>query len=590
MNKQISIPRPEYPRPDFERQDWVNLNGVWEFAFDDEAEGIRNRWYEEGDFPLRITVPFCYQSLNSGVEDKSDHEIVWYKREFSLPRSFQGKKILLHFGAVDFYAMVWVNGRMVGEHKGGYTPFRFDITDYLEPGNNRLVVRVEDRIGNTSQPRGKQSWKEKNFNCWYTRVTGIWQTVWLEAVGSTYIDRVKLTPDLDAKKVKIDAFLEGPVEDCILNTVITIRDVLIADATIRVTKSIFSYTLDVSSDAFEWKVLPWDTDNPNLYDVEFRLSREGEQLDRVKSYFGLRKISTKDGMVLLNNRPIFQRLVLDQGYFDGGLLTAARDEDYIRDIQLTKEFGFNGVRKHQKLEDPRYLYWADKMGLLVWSEMGSAYEFNDTMMEINMKEWEGAVARDYNHPSIIAWTLMNESWGIPNVLVDQKQQHHTLALYYMVKAYDSTRLVISNDGWEHTLSDIVTFHDYTQDGDALARKIASKEKVLQEPICSIGDLLGAKYLFAEGYSYRGQPILLSECAGVAFAADKGWGYGESVHTKEEFLERYAKIIGGIYRSGYIVGFCCTQLTDVEQEVNGLLTMDRKPKVDPVRMARIILGE
>jgi len=319
----------------------------------------------------------------------------------------------------------------------------------------------------------------------------------------------------------------------------------------------------------------------------FELEDGGRPTDLVSSYFGMRKVSVKNGKVMLNNQPYYQKLVLDQGYFEGGLLTAGHDEDFVRDIRLTKAFGFNGVRKHQKAEDPRYLYWADKLGLLVWGEMGSPFAFTEEMTVWNADEWRRIVERDYNHPSIVAWTLMNESWGIPQVLTDPAQQHHTEALYHMVKAIDSTRLVISNDGWEHTASDLVTFHDYTQDGAVLAEKLRRKEAILEEPVCSIGNALGAKFLFAEGYAYAGQPILLSECCGVAFETEGGWGYGKNVTTEADFLARYAEIVGAIRSTTYLAGFCATQLTDVEQEVNGLLTIDRKPKVDPQRFNAII---
>jgi beta-galactosidase/beta-glucuronidase len=581
------IPRPEYPRPDFERQIWLNLNGEWEFEFDDRGEGERDDWHRDTPFTRVIQVPYCFQSKLSGIEDTSFHDVVWYRRQFAVPDSFRGKRVLLHFGAVDYQAKVWLNGQFVGEHTGGYSPFRIDITDSLSEGDNTVTVRVEDSSTNTSQPRGKQSWKQDNFGCWYTQVTGMWQTVWLEAVSATHLDRVKITPDLDTGRIRLDAFLHGAAEGCELKARVSFEGHSIADASVRLTRSQQTFEIDVKSDHFEWKLALWSPDHPNLYDIQFEIVKAGEVLDSVSSYFGMRKVSTRGGMVLLNNQPIYQKLILDQGYFDGGLLTAATDEDYKKDIQLIKDFGFNGVRKHQKAEDPRFLYWADRMGLFVWGEMGSPYEFDDRMIAANTEEWRRVVERDYNHPSLIVWTLMNESWGIPRILTDRKQQHHTMSLYYMVKSYDDTRLVISNDGWEHTMSDLITFHDYMQDGELLAARLASKEAVLTGPICSVGNTLGARYIFAEGYSYSGQPILLSECCGVAYDTGEGWGYGNNVRTEEEFLERYRSILRAIRDHSYLVGFCTTQLTDVQQEINGLVTMDRKPKVDPDRFASIL---
>ena len=581
--------RPEYPRPDFERSEWLNLNGEWDFEFDDEYRGEKEKWYKFKKFSGKIIVPFCYESALSRIEDTSFHNNVWYKREVIIPDSFKGERIILNFGAVDYYAKVWINGELVGTHTGGYTPFKFDITNVLKEEKNTIVVMVEDSSTNTSQPRGKQRWKEENFGCWYTQVTGIWQTVWLEAVSETYIEKVKITPDIDTGSIKLDVFINGIVEGYVLNTVVSFKDLEVANIKTKLYKNIFSYSINIKSDHFEFKLLTWSPSDPNLYDIRFELIKDINVVDNVKSYFGMRKVSTKNGAVLINNQPVYQRLVLDQGYFDGGLLTAASDEDYVQDIEMIKKFGFNGVRMHQKVEDPRFLYWADKMGILVWGEMGSPFEFNDSMITSNTNEWRQVVERDYNHPSIIVWTLMNESWGIPNILVDKRQQYHTISLYYMVKSYDETRLVISNDGWEHTVSDIATFHDYTQDGEVLYKKICFKDKILEEPICFMGNILGTKYMFAEGYKYNGQPILFSECCGTAFNSEKGWGYGNSVQTEEDFLNRYKSIINAIYKSSYIVGFCCTQLTDVQQEINGLMTIDRKPKVDPEKFSKIIKG-
>lgn len=585
--KEIKLPRPEFPRPDFIRDQWVNLNGEWEFDFDDNNEGEKGKWYNHRAFSKKIIVPFCFQSKLSGIEDKSLHDIVWYQRSFTLSEQFKGKSVILYFGAVDYYTKVWVNGVCVGEHKGGYSSFKFDITNQLRDDENLIAIRVEDTSTNASQPRGKQSWMKKNFGCWYTQVTGIWQTVWLEAVTGTYIDKFKITPDIQSGSIILDIYIKGIIEDRTLDTTVYFKDKKIAVSSINVFRKHIQYTIDVKSDEFEWKLMLWAPGTPNLYDIEFVVKKDDKLEDCVKSYFGMRSISIRNGEVLLNNRPIYQKLVLDQGYFDGGLLTAASDEDYIHDIKITKQLGFNGVRKHQKVEDPRYLYWADRLGLLVWGEMGSPYEFDDDMITENTNEWRSVIERDYNHPSIITWTLMNESWGIPSVMVDKKQQNHTVSLYYMVKSYDDTRIVISNDGWDHTVSDILTFHNYEQNGDKLRESIIGKEKILKEPISSIGNIPCAKYLFAEGYEYSNQPIIISECAGIAYNGGDGWGYGEKVNTEDEFLQRYKSIIKAIYDTSYIKGFCCTQLTDVEQEINGILSVDRKPKADVKEFAKII---
>lgn len=580
-----NMPRPEYPRPDFERSIWENLNGTWAFAYDDGNDGLAQKWYQGREFPMAITVPFCYQSELSGIGDTSRHDVVWYKRRFTLSSAFEGKRTMLRFGAVDHGADVWVNGQHAGRHVGGYGCFSLDITDLLIAGENSLVVRAEDDGGDASQLRGKQAWKDQNFGCWYTPVTGIWQTVWVEAVPALHLVKVKMTPDTQLGMLRCEAYLSRMPQGEMLTCDIGFGGRQVACLSMKALEKVFRFDVDLASSNDEWRLHAWAPEHPNLYDVVFTL---GE--DEVKSYFGLRSVDTRGNKVLLNDRPIYQRLILDQGYFGGGLLTAGSDQDFIRDIELIRALGFNGLRKHQKTEDPRFLYWCDKLGMLVWAEMGSAYVFNDTMMGLNTEAWREAIDRDYNHPSIIAWTLMNESWGVPKVITEPRQQAHTMALYYQAKAYDPTRLAISNDGWEHTVSDIITFHDYMQDGQKLRQRLADDHAILEEPISSVGDALGSKYVMAEGFEYEGQPLIFSECCGTAFASTPGWGYGKGVGNLAEYMDRYRSLVGAIYSADYLAGFCVTQLTDVQQEVNGIVTMQRQPKVDVAAFAAIIKGE
>jgi beta-galactosidase/beta-glucuronidase len=576
-----SIPRPEYPRPNLKRDLWMNLNGEWDFEFDDENVGEIEKWYKDKAFSRKIVVPFCFQSKLSGIHTNDFHDYVWYKRSFSIPEEFRNKRVLLNFGAVDYYAKVWVNGEMVGDHIGGSTPFSFDITSFLCEGSNTIVVRAEDSSTECRQPRGKQSWMKENFGCWYERTTGIWQTVWLEAVSQSYIEKVRLTPDLDNDELAVEAEIKGSVEGLRLNTRILFKGLEVDLTEKKISRSRVSFVSNVRSDSMEWKVARWTPEHPNLYDIEFSLiDDEGNCIDRVESYFGMRKVSCKGNKFLLNNVPYYQKLILDQGYFPDSLLTPPSEEAIKEDIRYTKEFGYNGARKHQKVEDPIYLYWCDKMGLLVWGEMASPYEYDETMVKANMTEWMEVVERDYNHPCIIAWTLMNESWGIPDILTDYRQQQHTLALYHMVKSLDSTRLVISNDGWEHTMSDITTIHDYVEDGEVFAERYKDINEVMN------GAPNKHKHIFANGYGYEGQPVLLSEYGGIAFEKDEGWGYGNKVKDEESFLERFERITRAIARPGYFVGYCYTQLTDVQQEENGLLTFDRKPKIAPEKIKRI----
>ncbi|MCM0649661.1 beta galactosidase jelly roll domain-containing protein [Clostridium swellfunianum] len=579
----LNIPRNEYPRPQFERELWMNLNGQWDFDFDDNNVGEAEKWYAAKSLEKKITVPFCYQSSLSGIGDKSMHDVVWYKRSFTVPESFKGKRVKLNFGAVDYIAKVWVNGNLVGSHKGGHIAFSFDITDSLVEGENLVAIRVEDDSFDCSQPRGKQTWKEGNFGCWYTRTTGIWQTVWLEAVDKIHIERVKMTPDIDNRCLHIEVFTPEVYKDTILETEIHYEGKYINTSYVKLVEKRTSYSIDVCGKAIDFKVSYWWPGDPHLYDIKFKLKKLDGVKDEVNSYFGMRKISVRDGKIMLNNKEYYQRLILDQGYFGDGLLTAESEQMFIDDIKKIKSMGFNGLRKHQKIEDPRFLYWCDKLGMLVWAEMPSTYEFDDRAVENIMYEWTEAVKQQYNHPSIIIWTLMNESWGINEVYANKKQQSLANALYYMVKSMDQSRLLVSNDGWEHTITDILTIHDYVEKGDDVREDYKDKEKIVNGAP-SKGN---TKRTFAEGYSYEGQPVIISEYGGIAFAKDSGWGYGNKVETEEKFLVRFESITKAFMELDYACGYCYTQLTDVEQEVNGLMDWNHNLKFDPKKIHDIV---
>ncbi|HZG14641.1 MAG TPA: glycoside hydrolase family 2 TIM barrel-domain containing protein [Candidatus Bathyarchaeia archaeon] len=568
--------RNEYPRPQYSRKDWLNLNGEWNFGFDDANCGEAEKWYSQHDFDRKILVPFSYESKASGVGEEAFHPVVWYQRTVKIPSEYAGKRVLLHFQAVDYLSKVWVNGRFVGQHKGGYSAFSFDITHYLVEGDNHLVVRAEDSRS-CAQPRGKQRWIDNSFECWYTQTTGIWQTVWLEFLEDTWIDSVKMTPDIDSNSIELEYRIAGyeKEKDLCLTTVIRFNDQLVKEYQFTVERSSHRVKLNLLSEIHHWKVMLWSPNQPNLYDVQFTLYRNGQKIDQVDSYFGMRKVSIENGNVLLNNAPLYQRLLLDQGYWPDTLLTPPSDEAILLDIEKTLEMGFNGVRKHQKVEDQRFLYWCDRKGLLVWSEMAATYEFADEAIEHFTQEWTEVVQQHYNHPSIITWVPFNESWGVKDIYVDRKQQSFTEAIYYLTKSIDSMRPVIVNDGWEHTVSDIITLHDYVEEGNVFAKRYQDKEKVVQNKI----SFNNWKFAMAKGYEYKGQPIIISEYGGIAFAAEKGWGYGNQVKSEEEFLERFQKITQAIKQTEYVVGYCYTQITDVHQEVNGLLTEGRVAKVD-----------
>lgn len=571
---QQQLPRPEYPEPQFQRDRWLNLNGSWEFEFDDENAGLEEEWATSGrKFSRRILVPFCFESRMSGIGDTSFHPWVWYRRQVTVPAEWSGQRVLLRFGAVDYRAMVWVNGQLAGTHEGGHTPFSIDVTRFLKPGQATIVVRAEDPPTDRSIPRGKQYWEPKSRSIFYTRTSGIWQTVWLEAVGDSYLDSVHITPSLDGM-VRAEAVVARPQPEVELRASITFNGRAVATASAPVGAGGRGVVGMAVADVRRWSV-----GSPNLYDVTFEIVKGGEVLDRVASYFGFRTVVTENGRVLLNGNPVTLKFVLDQGYWPESVMTPPSDEAIQLDIRLTKEMGFNGARKHQKLEDPRFLYWADKMGFLVSDEMANAHVFSDEYVSRFTREWADAVERDRNHPSVIVWAPINESWGVPN-LRDARQQAHLREIYWLTRALDPTRLVIDNEGWEHTeTTDLFAIHDYVRAGNLLAERYRDLEK--PDPVFPDN---APRYLLP-GYRYNGTPVYLSEFGGIAYipaghqVPGDSWGYSGVEKTPEAALERLRGLYEAIARTPAFAGFCYTQLTDVEQEVNGLLTDDRKPKFD-----------
>ena len=587
--------RGEYPRPQLVRDNWLNLNGQWGFEFDDSNVGLNERWFSNPSFSKVINVPFAYQTSLSGINDTTSHDYVWYHRVFELPQSMAGKEILLHFGAVDYHAAVYINGSMAGEHEGGHTGFSFNITPYLIENTNSLVVRVYDPTTDETIPRGKQFWLDstekqvnveeiRNKGIWYIPTTGIWQTVWLEAVDPCHIQKLRLTPDVDEGRVIVEADIsEHPGKD--LEITVSFKGeetarhrVVLKDSYTKLSLDIFNKKIFHSH--FHNNGLTWSPESPNLFDVEITISRGSEICDHVKTYFGMRKVHIENGMVYLNNRPYYQKLVLDQGYWPQGLLTAPTDEDLKQDIVLAKEMGFNGCRKHQKVEDPRFLYWADTLGFLVWGECPSAPSFCEKAVSRLTREWIGIIERDYNHPCIVTWVPLNESWGVPSIAYNQQQAYHSFAMYYLLKSLDPTRLVISNDGWEMTATDILAIHNYNH-GESNQKEAQDYYRAALDNIDSIlKEMPADRRLFVAGESYKGQPVLLTEFGGIGFKAgeDSGWGYTSAANA-DEFLADYKRVMEAVFASKVLHGYCYTQLTDVEQEINGILTYDRKPKCD-----------
>ena len=570
---QPPVPRPEFPQPQFQRERWLNLNGKWEFDFDDLNAGLEENWAASGrNLARTITVPYCFESPLSGIGDRSFHPWLWYRRTFEVPSAWKGSRVLLKFGAVDYRAMVWVNGRVAGQHEGGNTPFGFDITPLLVPGANTIVVRAEDPPTDRSIPRGKQYWEPQSRSIFYTRTSGIWQTVWLEAVGSSFLERVDINPTNDGG-VRFEAVVTRPSPGLELSATVRFGKEVVASGTVPASGGKAVVGVVVANPRL------WSPGSPNLYDVILELRQGPQVLDQVASYFGFRTVSIRRGRVAINGNPVYLKMVLDQGYWPESALTPPSDEAIQFDIRMTKEMGFNGARKHQKLEDPRYLYWADRMGLLVSSEMANAYLFDEDYVSRFTREWLEAVARDRNHPSIIIWAPINESWGTPN-LEDARQQAHLEALYALTKSLDGTRLAIDNEGWEHTgTTDLFALHDYARTGDLLLERY----KDLGTPGAPVPD--NAEAALIPGSTYNGSPFYLSEFGGIAYippghqVPKQAWGYSGVEPSVDAVLERMRGLWAAIARIPGFVGLCYTQLTDVEQEVNGLLTYDRKPKFD-----------
>ena len=584
------IPRAEHPRPDFMRDTFVNLNGEWQFAFDDDDAGLRAGWQRPGTaLPLRITVPFAYQTRMSGLGPTDEiHPILWYRRGFAVPEEMAGKRVLLRFGAVDYRCSVYVNGEMVGGHIGGYTPFALDVTGALREGENDLCLRVED-APDCAQPRGKQYWDRGLMGCWYTPVSGIWQTVYLEAVGACALTRLHVTPDIDRQLFTAEVALDRePGPDMTLELTVSFEGKVCRRVTATLSGRRADVPVSLSQRGGVDPIELWSPERPALYDLEARLLKGDEVVDRVRTYFGMRSIEVNAGRVYLNHRRLYQRLVLDQGYWPDSLLTPPSDEALRRDVELTLQLGYNGARKHQKLEDPRYYYWADKLGLMVWGEVPSAYDFGFETVRSLSDTLADFIDRDFNHPSIICWVPLNESWGVPQIIADPRQQAAARMLVQQARALDGTRLVSSNDGWEQVEGDICALHDYAADGATLARHFEDRGAV-EAGGCDV------RACYARGSAPAGEAFMVTEYGGIAFnsigpqgemGGMQTWGYHDKVGSEEAFFTRFASVTAAIRAIPYCQGYCYTQLTDVMQEINGVLTPDRRSKVNVKRFAAI----
>lgn len=564
------IPRPEYPRPSLVRpgDTWVNLNGTWEFEIDPCCSGFDRRIWEKPSLPQSILVPFAPESSLSGVEHTDFMRAVWYRRTFTLSAP-ESRRVLLHFGAVDYRCDVWVNGKHAGFHVGGYTPFVLDITGLVLCGENTLVVAARDDTRDPLQPTGKQSDRFENYGCMYTRTTGIWQTVWLEFVPETYIKSVKLTPDVDNRAVHARVDFAGDANGMELCAEVSFAGTACFAKSVKCQEKSVSFTL-----SFPDGVSPelWDIGKPALYDLKLRV---GE--DVVETYFGMRKVCMRGYAFELNDRPVFMRLVLDQGFWQDGIYTAPSDEALRKDIELSMAAGFNGARLHMKIFEPGTIYWADHLGYLLWGEFPN-WGLDDSRRDAYLSvqpEFLEELERDYNSPAIIGWCPFNETR--PQRCADIYR-----AMYRDIRAFDPNRPIIDTSGYVHFMTDIYDVHDYEQNPEHFRRRYQDEF------------LAGQVFRnFPEHETYLpGQPYFVSEFGGTHWdidcdPADRGWGYGQAPKTLDEFYERFEGLISVLLDSPKICGFCYTQLTDVFQEKNGIYAFDRREKFDTARLCGIV---
>ena len=592
-----------YPRPQLVREHWCDLGGTWAFAYDDADAGEAQGWYSDAEatrFDRSIVVPFPPESPASGIGDTGFHPVVWYRRTIgaseleTIGASDDAPRVILNFGAVDYRARVWVGGRFAGEHEGGGSPFSFDVTDLLAAGGASggadvsIVVRAEDDPADLSQPRGKQDWHREPHSIWYHRTTGIWQPVWLEAVPAVAIERIHWTPDLISGTVAARIRLNRPARDGETLAISLSHD---GRALGSVTMPAVGRTIEATvplpqqRNGQAYEELLWSPEHPRLVDAVVTVGA-----DTVRSYLGLRSAAVAGGRFLLNDRPYYVRSVLNQGYWPESHLAAPSVDGLRAEAQLIKDLGFNAARLHQKYEDPRFLFFADSLGLLIWGESPAAYEFTPTAITRTTREWADIVDRDYSHPSIVTWVPTNESWGVQHLAHDGRMRDYAAALVSLTKALDPTRPVISNDGWEHVDSDILSVHDYEASGEVVAARYGTPETV-----DALFDGLGpaGRRMLVRGERDRQAPVMLTEFGGVSFVdraheVDGAWGYS-AASSPEDFAERVGALLEATLASSVLAGFCYTQLADTGQETNGLVTDDRRPKVAIERIREMVQG-
>lgn len=573
-------PRPEYPRPILRRDHWLNLNGRWQFQPDPKDQGLKDQWFHETQFEDSIVVPFPIESEASEQHNLMPERVNWYHRQFLLPVTWEAN-ILLHIGACDHWTRVFVNGQEVGQHRGGYVPIKLDISHAVRAGENSITIRVEDSDSWT-QPRGKQAGTTK-WPIDYDTVTGIWQTVWLEPVSDNHITSIQSEFTLETNtltcSIESSRHHKGKIELTLVDDAMPVAGAegqFDARAESKISLTIPDPKL-------------WSPESPWLYTVKLVLFDEnGVIIDTAESYTGLREIGKKDGAITINGQTIYLRGVLDQGYFEGGWYTALDDATIKRDVELTLSLGFNCARKHQKIEDPRYFYWADKLGLLVWEEMPSGRIFSNELVRTFTDEWMSVLSRDRQHPCIIAWVPFNESWGVWHQADRTQQRAFVDAMVSLTRTLDKSRLIVGNDGWEFSTGDLWTLHVYEGETGNIRDRIS---ELMANPAATVSGGPRPRIGALAGADISGLPILLTECGGIGYKASNLEGdefaYGELPVTEADLLERFESVAKTIADADQLCGFVWTQLTDVQQEVNGVLYFDRSPKL-PMETIRQIM--
>lgn len=568
-----------HPTPQFARKSWMSLCGEWDFRFDQNNTGETEMFFRGFERENAIIVPFTYESKASGIGKEEACQSVWYQRRFSWKKN-RAKHAHIIFEGADYLTKVWINGQYVGSNIGAYHAFSFDIDFATHDGENLIVVKCEDSYSPTIL-RGKQRTTEKNHDCFYVQMTGIWKPVWLEYRSHTYLDSVRYSTDIKRKTLGIHFIVKNVTKEIQLQTEISLN----GNVVVTSEEKIFCEEGDIAVCFMRRGVKNcfWGL-NGGLYDIVLRIKHGEEIIDEVFSYFGMREISVRGNAVCLNNTILHQKLILYQGIWKDRLYSDPDDETIVKELTSIKNLGFNGIRVHEKIESERFLYFADRMGLLVWCEIPSAYENTPVMQENYIREMPVILKQKANHPCIITWVLFNESWGIGEIGVDKNIRRFADAMYYLAKSVDETRPVIVNDGWEHTLCDILTIHNYAQSAEEL---YTSCEDACRDPDST--QCAAKKRLFVKGYQYRGQPVIVSEFGGCAFDADtgNGWGYGASVHDSADFLKRMSDLYTALYKNRGLSGNCYTQFCDVQQEKNGLFTADGKLKADAVKIKKIL---